>query len=112
MKGVMLFFLLFASVAQAAYRVHQLKLHGHDRTGKPTGKTLVVLTTLDPYQYETAQGRYRWLTVELLDTWYCPGDTRYFRPFCQKVKVRGRVPNALDRDPKRTLDYYRQPVIP
>ena len=104
---------LLCGHAEAAYRVYQLKITTYDYYGKKVGKPRVILSTLDYLQYEHYHGGYRRMHVQMLDTWYCPGDTRNFRPYCPKPRVVERAPSSLRNDPKRVgLPYNRQPVIP
>lgn len=102
---------LLCGVAQAAYRVYRLSAVAVDAWGRPQGRPYVVLTTLDPYQYEQFSGAGARLRTTLIESWFCPGDTRGFRPYCDRPKVKeDRIPAS---DSKRvTLPYDRQPVIP
>ena len=71
-----------------------------------------LLSSLDHLQWEHVYGGYRWSKVELVDTWYCPGDTSR-RAYCPKptgVKTRGPA-STLDKR-GGWLPYDRQPVIP
>lgn len=95
---------------QASYRVHQLKLTYYSNQGTAE-KEEVVLSTLDHLQYEHYHGGYRVLRAELVDTWYCPGDTsrHVFCPKPTSAPTRG----PASTEPKRgQLPFERQPVIP
>jgi hypothetical protein len=95
----------------ASYRVYYLQLTYFNSKGK-VEKIDKVFSSLDQSQYEHYYGGYRWIAVKLLDSWYCPGDTDWYRKFCSKPKGQDRWPTSLDH-PKRTeLPYNRQPVIP
>ena len=102
---------LAASPLCAAYRVYQLKVRSFDERSRPQ-KTAVVLSNLDPQQYEHYHSGYGRMIVNLVDTWYCPGDTSG-KAYCKKPKVKQlqRGPAGLFA-PKRELDFNRQPVIP
>jgi len=108
---VALVFALMVSKTHASYRVFQLRVRHYDQTAK---KKIVrtLLTVLDPVQYESFNGGPNVMKVEMLDTWYCPGDTSRKR-YCKKPKEPlERGPASLDH-PKRTkLPRNLQPVIP
>ena len=72
-----------------------------------------VLSTLDHIQYEHYNAGYGRMKVDLVDTWYCPGDTSR-RKFCTKPKEKDTVRGlaAYDRAKRSPLSYNRQPVIP
>lgn len=109
LKGVVFWVGLISLPAQASYRVYQLKLSQFDRRGRIL-KIHSALSSVDHLQWEHLYGGYRWTKVELVDTWYCPGDTSR-RAYCPKPKgIETRGPaSTLD---KRVLPYNRQPVIP
>jgi len=101
--------------SQAAYRVYKLKVESYNAKGK-LERTEVVLSSLDHFQYEHYYGGYRWMKVQLLDTWYCSGDTAH-RRYCDRPKEpplsADRVPSSVYDHPSRVqLPYSRQPVIP
>lgn len=104
-----LLILLLCDLAWGSYRVHRLKVRHYDAYGR-LKRTEFVLSSLDHVQYEHYHGGYRWDRVELVDTWYCPGDTSR-RRFCPKPKVKDRLPAAL-RDTRVPIPYTRQPIIP
>jgi hypothetical protein len=101
--------LLISNAAFASYRVHALKLTHYNTAGLPV-KQEQVLSTLDHLQYEHWHGGYRVLKAELVDTWYCPGDTSH-RELCPKPGTTTPTRGPASTDPKR-LPYGRQPVIP
>lgn len=108
---VLVLLLLSASANSfASYRVHKLKLIYLDASGK-VERTAEVLSTLDHYQYEHYHADYGEVKVEMLDTWFCPGDTRLYRKYCEKPKVRERSPSSTNQG-TRILPYNFQPVIP
>jgi hypothetical protein len=78
-------------------------------------KTENVLSTMDHIQYEHYYGGYRWDKVELLDTWYCPGDTSG-KKICDKPAeprpLNERTPASMERPKRVPLPANRQPVIP
>lgn len=82
---VILFFFHFS--AFASYRVYQLKVTSYDEKNLPK-KQNKVLSTLDPYQYENYHGGYGRMKVEMVDTWFCPGDT-HSKDYCKKPKDKG-----------------------
>jgi len=84
MKFFIFLSLLFSLSASAAYRVYQLKVIFFDEKNKPREPNKI-LTTLDPYQYEHYHSGYNRLKIELIDTWFCPGDT-HAKSFCKKPK--------------------------
>ncbi len=101
---------LFCFPAAAGYRVHQLKITYYDFAGKPR-QTETVLSSLDQLQYEHYHGGYRTMKVELVDTWYCPGDTSR-RAYCDKPKI-AQTRGPASADPKALgIPYNRQPIIP
>jgi hypothetical protein len=109
-KALLLIAVFLPSVAFASYRVHSLKVTEFDPRGRVL-RSRLVLSVLDHLQWEHVHASYRWAKVELVDTWYCPGDTSR-RTFCKKprgVKTRGPA-STLDK--RGTLPYERQPVIP
>lgn len=79
---VCLLLVLLCVPAHASYRVFKLRLRHFDPKGKPI-KTEVVTSSLDPNQYEHYHGGYRETKVELVDSWYCPGDTSR-KKYCSK----------------------------
>jgi hypothetical protein len=95
---------------QAAYRVYQLKIENYNSKGRVEGKE-VIMTTLDPWQYEHYYGGYRWMTIKMVDTWYCPGDTSR-REYCAKPKVKNRAPASDVPGQRVELPYNLQPIIP
>lgn len=95
----------------ASYRVHKLKLIHYDASGR-VERTSEVLSTLDHYQYEHYHAGYGEVQVEMLDTWFCPGDTGYYQKYCEKPKVRERSPSSTNQGTRITLPYHFQPVIP
>lgn len=102
--------LLGAAPARASYRVYQLLVTEYNPVGRLLIKR-VELSTLDHVQWEHVYSSYRSAKVELIDTWYCPGDTsrRAYCPKPKNVKTRGpasTIGNRVD------LPYNRQPVIP
>lgn len=101
--------LVFSGTALGSYRVHQLKVIQYDAFGKPK-KTEVVLSTLDHLQYEHYHGGYRWARVELMDTWYCPGDTSR-KKYCKKPVLKERD-IASEKEKRTAIPYTRLPVIP
>ena|SRR3989338_8957993 len=101
---------LFALPTHAAFRVYKHRLTHYDAYGNFVKKE-TVLTTLDHLQYEHYYGGFRWTRVDMVDTWYCPGDTSR-RKFCDPPKERDRVPASLERGKRIELPYNRQPVIP
>jgi hypothetical protein len=104
--------MVIAMPALASYRVYELKLVHYNADGK-VERVEMVLSNLDPFQYEHIYGFYRWTKVVMHDTWYCPGDTSNLRAYCKKPKVKNdRYPASMDH-PKRTeLPFNYQPVIP
>ncbi|MBI4402753.1 MAG: hypothetical protein HY537_01250 [Deltaproteobacteria bacterium] len=109
-KALLMLFLLTKASAWAGYRVYQLKVTPFDLKGKAQ-KTRVVLSTLDPNQYQNYAG-FGLLKVELADSWYCPGDTGHFRKYCSKPKEPTRVPASLERNKRIHLPVNLQPIIP
>ena len=110
MRAWLLCFSVFlCSVSSAAYRVYRLRVLHYDHAAK-LKRVEEVLTALDHLQYEHHNGGYRWDRVEYVDSWYCPGDTSYYRRFCTRPKDPVRGPASLDH-PKR-FPLNRQPVIP
>ena len=114
MKNGWLFILLLhclGSSAWASYRVYQLRLRHYDQIGKKKIDR-VVLSFMDPRQYEAFHGGPATLQVDMVDTWYCPGDTSQ-KKYCKKPKEpAARWPANLEH-PKRTkLPYHLQPYIP
>ena len=102
---------LMAADAKASYRVYQLKLRHYDQTAKKKINQ-IVLSALDPVQYESFHGGPGVMKVELLDTWYCPGDTSR-KNYCKKPKgAAERAPASLDHPKRNKLPYNLQPVIP
>ncbi len=101
--------MLWGSFADASYRAYRLRIRHFDAFGKPT-KVEMATSSLDPYQYEHYHGGYRWTKVELVDTWYCPGDTSR-NAFCRKPKTKDRF-LASGEEKRAPIPYSRQPVIP
>ena len=75
---------LLCASCEASYRVYKLRVRHFDFQGKPT-RVESVLSNLDPYQYAHYHGGYGVSKVELVDTWYCPGDTSR-KEYCKKPK--------------------------
>lgn len=109
-----LFMMLFSFSAQGAFRLYKLKVTYRDPQLK-RDVTKNVTTTLDHLQYEHYHSGYGRMKVELLDTWYCPGDTAR-KKLCKKPKERKPPPrdiaSAYDKEKRAPLDYNRQPIIP
>ncbi|MFM8312760.1 MAG: hypothetical protein ACKOA8_00575, partial [Deltaproteobacteria bacterium] len=76
--------LLLCSPAMASYRIYQLRLRHYDQLGKKKINR-VILSFMDPKQYESFHGGPAVMSVEMLDTWYCPGDTSR-KKYCKKPK--------------------------
>jgi len=112
-RNIVLFLFLVVTLTsvQASYRVYQLKIVQYDANGK-IDRIYVVMSTLDPFQYENYYAGYRWMHVTLNDTWYCPGDTGHFRKYCPRPIVASRGPSSFDHPKRVDLPYQRQPVIP
>ena len=107
---ISVFLSTFCIHAFAGYRVYQLKLEYLGLDGTVT-KEREIRTNLDPYQYEHYHAGYGRMRVQMVDTWFCPGDTS-FKSYCDKPKVREMAPTS-QQDPKRLqLPQNRQPVIP
>lgn len=99
------------SRAEASYRVYQLRVRHYDQTAKKR-ISRTFLTFLDPVQYESFNGGPGLMKVEMLDTWYCPGDTSRKR-YCKKPKDPvERGPASLDHPKRTNLPRNLQPVIP
>lgn len=108
MKHLCLIATLVCLPALGSYRVHKLKITHLNLKGRPT-RIETVVSSLDHLQYGSYHDLYGRAQVELVDTWYCPGDTSY-RRYCPKPKdwpTRG----PASTEPKR-LPITRQPVIP
>ncbi len=75
--------LCFSMPAFAAYRVFELRITPVGAKGR-SGPSRMVQTTLDPNQYPAyySSGQER---VEMIGSWYCPGDTSR-RDLCPKPK--------------------------
>lgn len=108
--GLVILLVLAAFQAHAAFRVYKHRVIHYDAFGNVVKKE-TVLSTLDHLQYEHYHGGYRWAHVELVDTWYCPGDTSR-RHYCDPPKQRNRVPASLEREKRIEIPYNHQPVIP
>ena len=106
----LVFVLLWSASSFAAYRVYKLRIENFDAAGRSVANQ-VVLTTLDIWQYEHYYGGYRWMTLKLVDTWYCPGDTSHKR-YCDKPRVKDRAPSSNSSGQRVTLPYNLQPIIP
>jgi len=109
-KTSLLLVALFSSLAEASYRVYQLKIQHFDTAGRME-RTETVITNLDPYQYPAFLGGDGRMKVKMIDTWYCPGDTRK-RTYCERPRVKSRDPASLPDNKRVPLPYHRQPVIP
>lgn len=98
--------------AFASYRVYKLRVTQYDISTKKN-ITRVVTSTLDHLQYESYHAGYGRMKVDLVDTWYCPGDTSR-KKYCDKPKEKDTVrgPAAYNREKRTPLPYNRQPVIP
>ncbi len=110
MRLVTLILAVVCSGAMASYRVHVLKLTHYNTAGKPI-KQEKVLSTLDHLQYEHWHSGYRVMKAELMDTWYCPGDTSGHRELCPKPGSATPTRGPASTNAKR-LPYGRQPVMP
>ena len=91
----------------AGYRVYELEIEHLDDDGN-AARSQKVKSNLDPNQYEAYHAGYGRMRVRLIDHWFCPGDTSFFREYCEKPV--GKGPSSL-KDPKR-LPLNRQPVRP
>lgn len=106
------FALLGQTPIWAAYRVYQLKVVHYDEKNRPSQRGMVV-TNLDPYQYEHYQGEFGRIRIQMVDTWYCPGDTSR-QAYCKKPKekILQRGPAGLFAPKREALPYKLAPVIP
>jgi len=107
-----LFVLGFSQAGHGAYRVYKLRVVSYNERNRPSTQS-AVLTTLDPNQYQNYHSGYGRMEVQLVDTWYCPGDTS-FKRYCSKPKDR-RLQRGLASEfaPKRdALPSNLAPVIP
>lgn len=106
-----LLFLGVTSSSEGSYRLYQLRIRHYDQLAKKKINR-VVLTTMDPVQYEGFHGGPGVMKVEFLDTWYCPGDTSH-KKVCNKPKEPiQRGPASLDHPKRIQLPRNLQPVIP
>ena len=104
--------------SSAAYRAYKLKVTFFEPTLK-RNITQTVVSTLDHLQYENYHSGYGTQTVDLIDTWYCPGDTRR-KEICKKPHVPSPPARdlashpgaAYDKAKRAEIDYNRQPIIP
>jgi hypothetical protein len=92
--------------AEAEYRVYRLgiKYHPAPQTDRaPSGesktenddKEIEVLTTLDPYQYETYYKITSTQVTRLISHWMCRGRTDYMTPYCLEPPKPGTsTPNS------------------
>jgi len=96
----------------AAYRVYQLKVIHYDERNRPAQRGTVI-TTLDPYQFEHYQGEFGRVRVQMVDTWYCPGDTSR-QTYCKKPKDKNlqRGPAGIFAPKREPFPYKLAPVIP
>lgn len=108
--GLIIFLACLCLPLEASYRVYKLRVSQFDSVGRKRGSR-IEHSTLDPIQYESLNGGYRWTRVEMLDTWYCPGDTSR-KKYCAKPKEPVRGPASLDHPKRSNLPYNLQPVIP
>ncbi len=90
--------LFLSQSAWASYRVYQIKVIRWGTTGA-AGPQEMVLSTLDPVQYRQFHGGAKVLQTELVDTWYCPGDTSG-KALCEKPKT-APTRGVASTDPKR-----------
>lgn len=111
--------------ALAAYRVYELKItpyaataaKGKNSNARPKSrpKSRKVLSTVDHLQWGALYAQTRGESVQLVDTWYCPGDTSR-KGLCKKPKEKKRLvrdPAALSPyDREKRIPLGRQPVIP
>lgn len=108
MRLLALVMLLLSFPALGAYRLYQLRVTHYDEHGNPKKKETIT-STLDPYQYEHYHSGYKWMKVDYVDSWYCPGDTGS-RKACEKPREPSRLPASMERE--KRLPINRQPVIP
>lgn len=102
---------LLGTNAHASYRVYQLRLRHYDQTGKKKINR-TVLTLMDPKQYASFHGGPYVMGIEMLDTWYCAGDTSH-KQYCKKPKDPvERAPASFDHPKRSKIPYNYQPVIP
>lgn len=102
---------IFSVVAEGSYRVYQLRLRHYDQVGKKKINR-VLLTSMDPMQYQSFHKGPLAMQVEMLDTWYCPGDTS-LKKYCNKPKEPiDRGPASLDHPKRNKIPFNFQPVIP
>lgn len=119
MRSVGLFFFVIAAFsvgqsAEAAYRLYKLKITTYDIKNRPR-RTRTEYSTVDPRQYEYlySGGGIHQEKIELVDHWYCPGDTGNYRKPCQKPRVKkskNRSPSSINGGV--TLPYNLQPIVP
>ena len=112
MGKYLLFIFCFTWECFGAYRVYQLRLTRYDAKGRVKSVDKV-LSTLDHLQYSAYGSEYGQAKVDLIDTWYCPGDTGG-QKYCPKPKERNlqRGPAGLFSGKRTTIPVNRQPVIP
>ncbi len=106
--------MLFSLPVSAAYRLYQLKVTQYDPSLKKE-VSRIVTSSLDHLQYEHYHSGYKALKVELVDTWYCPGDTSRHKP-CTKPKEKKPqardLATAYDKPKRAPIPLNLQPVIP
>lgn len=110
-RASLLLSLIFCLSGFAGYRVYELKIEEYDVYGK-LERVNKVMSTLDHLQYEHYYGGYGLMRVSLMDTWFCPGDTSHFRPYCRKPQVKEQFISTPEGRRRVPLPYNRQPVIP
>jgi len=101
----------WVSPSFGAYRVFQLRIYVYDSEGKRIENTYSILSNLDHQQYQNYHAGNPLIKVVTIDSWYCPGDTRGFRKYCSKPKIKEFSP-TLERAKRVNLPWNLQPVVP
>ncbi len=96
--------LFIASVARAEYRVYQLGV-----TYGPADKEVVLVSTLDNYQYVTYYQLSPQQSTRLIDHWICLGDTSDFKAYCPNPKTLN--PSAAPSVPAQTQTSSMAPAL-
>lgn len=83
MKALTLFIFIFATNAQAEYRVYQYVMKNKITSSVDQRNSHVVTSTLNPVSYLAYNGGSSLISIDLLRTWMCPGHTGYKKDICK-----------------------------
>lgn len=79
--------------SHAEYRVYQYVIKNKIVSAQDQSNSHVVISTLNPVSYVAYNGGSSLVSIDLLRTWMCPGDTSYRKNICNSPY--GKLPEEV-----------------